>query len=103
LESASSTDATIGDRQFAVLGGGDARGWISIRSRNRSSAQSFGIQYAASIFPSNSAGPGALAGKVDRRTVGCRGRRLSGGQLSPALVGMERQISRLGPQFLERR
>ncbi len=30
-------------------------------------------------------------------------RRLSGGKFSPALVGMERQISRLGPQFLERR
>jgi pullulanase/glycogen debranching enzyme len=33
LNLASSTDATIGDRQFAVLGGGDARGRISIRSR----------------------------------------------------------------------
>ena len=64
---------------------------------------SFGIETLHRIFPSNSAGPSSLPGEVDRRTVGCRGRRLSGRQISRSLVGMERQISRLGPPFLERR
>ena len=48
------------------------------------------------------AGPGDQPGEADRRAVGRRRGRLSGRQLPAALVGVERQVPRLGARLLAR-
>ena len=54
------------------------------------------------VLRSHPAGSGHQPGQADRRAVGRRRRRLPGRQLPAAVVGVERQVPRLGARLLAR-
>ena len=103
LQSAPSAHPPAGHGQPALLGERHARRRFSLRSRLHPGARRERGEQAARLLRNHSPGPGHFAGEADRRAVGRRRRRLSGRQFPGPLGGVERQIPRRGPQFLERR
>ena len=88
----------------ALLGDRDARGWLPLRPRlgaRRANCTTWTSWVG--LLRHHPPGSGALAGEADRRAVGRRRGRLSGGQLPGDLGGVEWQVSRLRARLLEGR
>ena len=92
-----------GDRFAALLGRGDARRRLPLRSRRDARARGARLRSQRRLLRRDPAGPRARRGQADRRAVGHRPRRLSGRQLSARLVRAQRPLSRRGAAVLEGR
>ena len=80
--------------QPSVLGAGDARGRLPLRPGGHAGARAPRRRPAVGVLRPDPAGPRHQPDQAHRRTVG-RGRgRLPGGELPPAVVGVERQVPR---------
>ena len=100
---AASARAAIADGLPALLDRGDARRRLPLRSGGDARARPARGRSAERVLRSHPAGSGGLARQAHRRAVGRRRRRLSGRQLSAAVVGVERQVSRRRARLLARR
>ena len=103
LECAPSAGAQADHGQPALLGHGDARGRLPLRSGGNSGARAARCGPARGVLRHHSSGPDHFAGETDRGTLGRRRRRISGRQFPRAMGGVEREISRHGSPLLERR
>ena len=91
------------DGQLAVLGRGDARRRIPVRSRGGACARAARRRSVVVVLRRHPAGPGDFPREAHRRALGRRRRRLPGRQLSAGLGRMERQVSRRRSSKLARR
>jgi isoamylase len=89
--------------QPALLGAGDARGRLPLRSGLGAGARAARSGPPGRLLRHHPPGSGALPGEAHRRAVGPGGRRLPGGQLPRWLGRMERPLPRRGPALLEGR
>ena len=97
-------DRVAHDRRFpALLGDGDARRWVPLRPRGDAGARRERHQQIFGVPGDHPSGPGVESGQADRRAVGHRHGRLSGGQFSGAVDRVERALPRHGAQILEGR
>ena len=103
LQPAPSAHPAARHGQPALLGARDARRRFSFRSRLHPRARRERREQAERFLRDHPPGPGPLAGEANRRAMGCRRGRLSGREFPHSLGGVERQISRHDPEFLERR
>ena len=78
-----------GHRQFALLGQRTARRWFSIRSRHDLGARAQRLRQSERISQSLQSGSGAAYRQADRRAVGLRPGRVSGGWVSSRLGRVE--------------
>ena len=88
--------------QPALLGDRDARRRLPLRPRRDAGARAARRRSAVGVLRSDPAGSDRQPGEADRRAVGRRRGRLPGRQLPAAVVGVERQVSRLGARLLAR-
>ena len=95
--------AAHGHRQPALLGRGDARRRLPLRSRDHARAGRGPVRRARELSRCGGPGPGARFGQADRRAVGYRSRRLSGRPFPAGLGRVERPVSRHPAQILEGR
>ena len=86
----------------ALLGDRVPRRWLPLRPGVGARARVLRRRPPVGVLRRHPPGPGPLAGQADRRAVGRRPRRLPGGQLPGALVGVERHLPRHGPRLLAR-
>ena len=89
--------------QPALLGAGDARRRLPLRSGQHLGPRTVRGGQAGRVLRHHPPGSDSVAGQADRRAVGRRRGRLSGRQFPRAVDRMERQIPRLRPPILERR
>ena len=94
-EHAAPARAAADHGQPALLGAGDARRRVPLRPRVGARARAARRRSPVGLLRSDPAGSGRQPGEADRRAVGRRRGRLPGRQLSAAVVGVERQVSRL--------
>ncbi len=88
-----------GDGFAAVLGRGDARRRVPVRSRLRARARGRDVPEVRLLLRRRLPGSGAAEGQAHRRTVGPRVVR--GRELPRGLVGVERPVPRHGAPFRE--
>ncbi len=89
--------------QPALLGHGDARRRLPLRSRLGARARAQGRRSARRVLRHHLPGSDARARQAHRRALGPGRGRLSGRQLSARVDGMERQVPRHRAQVLEGR
>ena len=86
-----------------LLGGGDARRRLPLRPGLGAGARPVRLQPHRQLPPGVPPGPHAAAGEAHRRALGRGRRRVPGGRLPGALVGVEREVPRLRAALLEGR
>ena len=87
--------AADGHRLAALLGHGNARGWLPLRPGDHPRPPSSRLRRAPRFPGGLPPGPDAEQGQADRRALGLRPRRLSGRRFPAGLGGVERQVPRL--------
>ena len=84
----------------ALLGAGDARRRVPLRSGRHTGTPVPGGRQTVGVFRHRAAGSNHLTRQTHRRTVGSGLRRLPGRWIPPELVGMERAFQGLRARFL---
>ena len=95
--------AAAADGQPALLGDGNARRRLPLRSCLGAGARIEGCRSARRVLRHDLPGSHHGAGEIDCRTLGLGRGRIPGRQFSAGLDGVERQVSRHGAQVLEGR
>ena len=99
-EHAAPADAAAGDGLAALLGDRDARGRIPVRPRRDARARAVRRRSPVGVLRHHPPGSDPQSAEADRGAVGRRRRRLSGRQLSGAVVRVEREVPRRGARLL---
>ncbi len=86
--------AADGDGQPALLGAGDACRRLPLRPGHGAGPRAPRLRPPRGLFRLHRAGPGAATCEADRRALGHRPGRLSGGPVPDGLGGMERPLPR---------